>query len=61
MIHGNITQALRHLADGGSYRNGQTAGAEFLNIMQEFPLVCQKLGLGTQMVPSFSSWISDTY
>jgi hypothetical protein len=48
MIHGNITQALRHLADGGSYFNGRTAGDEFLSIIKEFPLVCQKLGIGTQ-------------
>jgi hypothetical protein len=54
MIHGNATQALRHLVDGGRYPSGQQAGPTFLRLMRELPLVSEKLGIGAYFV-SFTS------
>ncbi len=47
MEHGNVTQALRHLADNGSYPNGMSAGVEFRKLLTSLPLVAQKLGIGS--------------
>jgi hypothetical protein len=44
--HANVTQALRHLADGGKYVNGQEAGEGLMNLFKQFPFLLKKLGLG---------------